>query len=120
MSNWFSYLNMFSYITCKLILLHVNFLCYYCSIVLKRQSEHSGFRIDTSSLFHFIFHFQRNCLPFILRVQRHLLFRANFYPKWANQTGIQNHNFNQKNCPKEKNQVRAEFLLSFTRYNFFL
>ena len=28
----------------------LTFLCYYCSINLKRQSEHSGLRPDTSSL----------------------------------------------------------------------
>ena len=34
-----------------------NFLCYYCcSINLKRQSEHSGFRPDTSSLVRFCHH----------------------------------------------------------------
>ena len=30
-------------------LLHLIFSCYYCSIDLKRQSEHSGTRPDTSS-----------------------------------------------------------------------
>ena len=28
----------------------INFSCYYCSIDLKRQSEHSGLRPDTSNL----------------------------------------------------------------------
>ena len=32
------------------ILLHLNFLCYCCSINLKSQSEHSGLCPDTSSL----------------------------------------------------------------------
>ena len=32
------------------LFLHLNFSCYYCSIDLKRQSEHSGLRPDTSSL----------------------------------------------------------------------
>ena len=32
------------------ILFHLIFLCYYCSINLKRQSEHSGLRPDTSSI----------------------------------------------------------------------
>ena len=36
------------------ILFRLIFLCYYCcSINLKRQSEHSGFRPDTSSLVKF-------------------------------------------------------------------
>ena len=30
--------------------LYLNFPCYYCSIYLKRQLEHSGLRPDTSSL----------------------------------------------------------------------
>ena len=30
--------------------LHSIFSCYYCSINLKRQSEHSGLCLDTSSL----------------------------------------------------------------------
>ena len=34
----------------NLILLHLNFSCFYCSIDLKRQSEHSALRPDTSSL----------------------------------------------------------------------
>ena len=33
-----------------MILLHLDFLCYYCSINLRKQSEHSGLRLDTSSL----------------------------------------------------------------------
>ena len=32
-------------------LLHLNFPCYYCSIDLKRQPEHSGHRPDTISRF---------------------------------------------------------------------
>ena len=32
------------------IVLHLNFSCYYCSIDLKRQSEHSRLKLDTSSL----------------------------------------------------------------------
>ena len=32
------------------VLLHFIFKCYYCSINLKRQSEHSEFCPDTSSL----------------------------------------------------------------------
>ena len=35
------------------MLFHLIFPCYYCSIDLKRQSEHSGPRPDTSSLVHF-------------------------------------------------------------------
>ena len=31
-------------------ILYLIFLCYYCSIKFKRQSEHSGLRPDTSSL----------------------------------------------------------------------
>ena len=35
----------------QFIFISFNFLCYYCcSINLKRQSEHSGLRPDTSSL----------------------------------------------------------------------
>ena len=32
------------------ILLHLIFSCYYCTIVPKRQSEHSGLYLDTTSL----------------------------------------------------------------------
>ena len=32
-----------------LVLFHLIFRCYYCSTNLKRQSEHSGLRPDTSS-----------------------------------------------------------------------
>ena len=35
------------------VLFHWFFKCYYCSINLKRQSEHSGLRPDTSSLVYF-------------------------------------------------------------------
>ena len=35
-------------------LLQLNFPCFYCSIDLKRQSEHSGLRPDTSSLVQFL------------------------------------------------------------------
>ena len=34
-------------------LLHLIFIGYYCSINLKKQSEHSGLRRDTSSLVYF-------------------------------------------------------------------
>ena len=41
-----------------ILFLHLIFKCYYCSINLKRQSEHSGLCPDTSSLvlFHFNFY----------------------------------------------------------------
>ena len=39
-----------------LLFLHLIFPRYYCSIDLKRQSEHSGPRLDTSSLVFFLFH----------------------------------------------------------------
>ena len=38
----------------NVILLHLNFPCYYCSTDFKRQSEHSGLRPDTSSLVVFV------------------------------------------------------------------
>ena len=38
--------------------LNLSFSCYYCSIELKRRSEHSGFRPDTSSLV-------RNCFKMV-------------------------------------------------------
>ena len=34
--------------------IHLIFKCYYCSINLKRQSEHSGLHPDTSSLVVFV------------------------------------------------------------------
>ena len=56
------------------VLFHLMFPCYYCSIGLAKQSEHSGPRPDTSSLVCFLFKsvetvsFQfykkvRKCLP---------------------------------------------------------
>ena len=42
--GWFSH-KIFSF-----MLLHLVFSCYCCSIDLKRQSEHSELRLDTSSL----------------------------------------------------------------------
>ena len=45
-----------------------SFFCYYCTINLKRQSEHSGLRPDTSSLVFFgISTFkvrEKNCLHY--------------------------------------------------------
>ena len=43
--------------------LHIVFLCYYCSIDLKRQSEFSGLRLDISSLVHLCFQFISTLCP---------------------------------------------------------
>ena len=40
-----------------------NFFCYYCSIKLKRQSEHSGLCPDTSRAVLFIFRIKRTISP---------------------------------------------------------
>ena len=50
------------------ILLRLNFSFYYCSIDLKRQSEHSGLRPDTSSLVLFIAKFSKNGFRIAARI----------------------------------------------------
>ena len=53
---------------CLFVLLDLVFLCYYCAINLKRQSEYSVLRPDPSTLvFRFIIkYFDFQCLQFVL------------------------------------------------------
>ena len=53
--------------------LHLIFPCYYCSINLKRQSQHSGLRPDTSSLVDF-----RNNLVGIIHLVKGKITKPNY------------------------------------------
>ena len=60
------------------IVLHLIVSCYYCFIDLKRQSEHSGLRPDTSSLVQFQL-FSANLDFFIVNTLRYFSILAKLF-----------------------------------------